>query len=315
MTMYRNILILCITFLIALIPLTAGAVEFGWQALPDGGIEYLVQIEPDLLNSFISDGFTSEIPASLQRDMRSIRITVGSGKLPNQGDVTGPKPSAVESNGGTAATSSVMAPSRSAAAPDGSNSQPAGQSDNSGTLQLPPPPEPNGAPSQAPGESRQNSDNSTSTSQSSQTQASENPPAQLPSLPFFQNGQIRKLQADNASPAADSTTPTVPAEQTTRPRLNENAGSKNEPRAFESDHLEIGAAKPAVFDTTASPNKPAANPTATSTPAKPWMPLMAALLALFASLGANVYLSWIHVAVRAKYRALVQRIAPATTAV
>ena len=40
---------------------------------------------------------------------------------------------------------------------------------------------------------------------------------------------------------------------------------------------------------------------------KPWWALMGALLALFASLGANVYLVWIHQAARAKYRALVQR--------
>ncbi len=38
--------------------------------------------------------------------------------------------------------------------------------------------------------------------------------------------------------------------------------------------------------------------------AKPWGILVLALLGLFASLGANVYLVWIHQGVRAKYRML-----------
>ena len=41
--------------------------------------------------------------------------------------------------------------------------------------------------------------------------------------------------------------------------------------------------------------------------AKPWGVLVAVLLGLFASLGANVYLAWIHQGVRAKYQALAMR--------
>ena len=78
----------------------AGAVDFGWQTVSGGGIEYLVQVEPELIDSFRQEGFTSEVPAGL-RDIRRIRITVGKGQLPNQGDLTGPTiaqaaPAAVE---------------------------------------------------------------------------------------------------------------------------------------------------------------------------------------------------------------------------
>ena len=67
----------------------AGAVDFGWQTLSGGGIEYIVQVEPQLIDSFRQEGFTSEVPAGL-RDIRRIRIEVGNERLPNQGDLTGP---------------------------------------------------------------------------------------------------------------------------------------------------------------------------------------------------------------------------------
>jgi hypothetical protein len=70
-----------------------------------------------------------------------------------------------------------------------------------------------------------------------------------------------------------------------------------------ADHQPFDAAKPLVPDAGAT----AAAPPSDTGPRKAWLPLMAALLALFASLGANVYLVWIHQGVRAKYRALLQR--------
>ena len=51
----------------------ARAVTFGWQELSDGGIEYLVQVEPDLLDSFHKEGFASDIPSGL-RDIRRLPI-------------------------------------------------------------------------------------------------------------------------------------------------------------------------------------------------------------------------------------------------
>jgi hypothetical protein len=66
----------------------AAAIQWGWQPLPDGGKEYIVQVEPQLtdLESFRKEGFTSAVPPTL-RDIREIRIVVGSEALPNQGEI------------------------------------------------------------------------------------------------------------------------------------------------------------------------------------------------------------------------------------
>jgi hypothetical protein len=60
-------------------------VEVGWQRLPDGGVEYVIQIEPEMLE-LLKEGedYASDIPRGL-RDVRSYRITVGTGPLPREG--------------------------------------------------------------------------------------------------------------------------------------------------------------------------------------------------------------------------------------
>ena len=80
--------------------------------------------------------------------------------------------------------------------------------------------------------------------------------------------------------------------------MNENDGPPSDSRTFASD-MAI-AAKPAVLETPIGGSPSSGFPA----PPKPWLPLMGALLALFASLGANVYLAWIHQGVRMKYRTL-----------
>ena len=67
----------------------ASAIQWGWQDIAQGGREYIVQIEPQLadIDAFRKDGFSSDIPPGF-RDIRRIRIVVGSEPLPNQGDMT-----------------------------------------------------------------------------------------------------------------------------------------------------------------------------------------------------------------------------------
>jgi len=287
---------LAIVALFCLLPLAAHAVQFGWQALPDGGIEYLVQVEPELLDAFRQDGFSSDVPANLQRDLRRIRITVGNKKLPNEGDVNGPKPIS-------------QGPSAGPTAAGGSNSPPAGQTSSdqlksvlatsppnspaaipqpeeaaqstSGTLNLPPPPD--GKAPEAVRQSQAEAEPPPATSAE--------PPRPLSSLPFFKSGQVTKLDGGRSSNES----------QTSTPRLGENeAAPEGSTHTFGSDQLSM-TAKPAVLETpvgSSSALKSAPLP-------KPWFALMGALLALFASLGANVYLAWIHQSVRMKYRALV----------
>ena len=68
-------------FLVAAVAL---GVDAGWQPLPDGGLEYLIQIEPHMLESLkAGEEIASDIPPTLT-DIRSYRITVGTGKLPRE---------------------------------------------------------------------------------------------------------------------------------------------------------------------------------------------------------------------------------------
>jgi hypothetical protein len=285
----------------SLAPIRAQAVQFGWQQLPDGGIEYMVQVEPELLDTFRQSGFTSDVPAGLQRDLRRIRITVGNQKLPNEGDVMGPKDNTPNTPAGPTASVQPAAPSsgtsmldrlksvvvspweKSASKPAPADSAPS----TSATLDLPPPPSVNETQAKTEPPPLVNE-----THAHAEPRARE-APQPLSSLPFFQSGQVSKI--DNGKSSGES--------QTSTPRLNENEGAQDSPRLFGSDRMSMSA-KPAVLET---PVGGGAAPSSAPI-AKPWLPLMGALLALFASVGANVYLGWIYQSVRLKYRTLAARV-------
>src|SRR5471032_1834852 len=67
------------TPLMVLIVTAAVGIEVGWQPLADGGHEYTIQIEPQLLRTLEHNDITSEVPS--QVNVRRFRITLGSGKL------------------------------------------------------------------------------------------------------------------------------------------------------------------------------------------------------------------------------------------
>ncbi len=67
------------------------AIQFGWKPLDGGGNEYIVQVEPELIDSFRKEGYVSDVPPEL-RDIRRIAIQVGAGSLPHQGEMTVLKP-------------------------------------------------------------------------------------------------------------------------------------------------------------------------------------------------------------------------------
>ncbi len=243
-------------------------------------------------------------PPVLQRDLRRIRITVGNKKLPNEGDVSGPRNNTPNSPAGPTATaepaasntnpsvldrlkSVMVAPWEKPAskpAPAESGQATSGQAAST-PLDLPPPP------------INEEQAKTSALPMANEMQAKTKPPAHkaprpLSSLPFFQSGQVSKI--DNGKSSDES--------QTSTPRLNENEGAPESQRTFESDRMSMSA-KPAVLETPVGGGPPPNS----GTIAKPWLPLMGALLALFASLGANVYLAWIHQSVRLKYRTLAAR--------
>ena len=61
-------------------------VDFGWQPLTDGGVEYIIQIEPQMLDS-LQDGesLSSALPA-FGHNIRRYRIVVGTAELPHHGE-------------------------------------------------------------------------------------------------------------------------------------------------------------------------------------------------------------------------------------
>jgi hypothetical protein len=67
-----------------LFSLAATGIDAGWQPLESGGMEYIVQVEPELIETFEKSGYESELPPEV-RDLRRIRISVGSEELPREG--------------------------------------------------------------------------------------------------------------------------------------------------------------------------------------------------------------------------------------
>ena len=65
--------------------------DVGWQPLEDGGMEYIIQIEPHVLEMLKSgEQLVSDIPPNL-RGVRSYRIVVGTEKLPREGEMPEPE--------------------------------------------------------------------------------------------------------------------------------------------------------------------------------------------------------------------------------
>jgi hypothetical protein len=69
---------------IACIAAAVLGIDVGWQPLPDGGLEYIIQIEPDMLEAIASgEPIRSDLP-SYVRDVRAYQIVVGTGELPRE---------------------------------------------------------------------------------------------------------------------------------------------------------------------------------------------------------------------------------------
>ena len=64
-------------------------IDVGWQPLDEGGVEYIIQIEPDQVDRMLKfDDLISEVPKEL--DVRRYRITIGNEKLPRIANKTSP---------------------------------------------------------------------------------------------------------------------------------------------------------------------------------------------------------------------------------
>jgi hypothetical protein len=68
--------------LLLAVAVAAVGIDYGWDPHPGGGLVYIVQIEPHLIDR-LKEGkdISSDIPANV-KNIRSFRFTVGSGELP-----------------------------------------------------------------------------------------------------------------------------------------------------------------------------------------------------------------------------------------
>lgn len=280
---FPRLLVLTICFLLCLgttLPRAADAVEFGWKELPGGGIEYQVQVEPELIPTFEKEGFSSEIPPGL-RDIRSIRITTGRVTLPNQGDLQGPTvapattPTTADPNKfGQSSPPRELDPSivRTAATGPAQLLDPNGGSQSTNRVDT-------FNPTNAPENSVQ--PNATNVS----------PPLTTPVDPSKVWSGFGTYASPTSSPAATATVKDDPQDRSGGFGAN-SSDSSRKPEIGPNDgpHTENKEVLPQAEQS------------------KPWMPLMLALLALFASLAANVYLVWLHQEIRFKYFSLLRRL-------
>jgi len=260
---------------LAIVAATLIATDVGWQPLPDGGFEYIIQIKPQSLNTLESgQDISSQLPPRL-RGMRGYRITVGNAKLPHQGE-----PPPVEP-----------------ATPD---TAPA--TNDPGLRNLPPPPA-NVAPDAIalPGPDSAHDSAAPTVAAPPHDTAGITPPPALDADPLEKDLTPRTAGYMQSSAAIHAD---KGGNQNVGDRMafpgGGSSSAKQAPRQDPSPpHPDSAKASIA-----AAADTPAQPPPQGAAESKPWLPLFGTVLALFASLGANVYLGWNTLAMRSRFRSL-----------
>ncbi len=272
--------------------------DFGWQTNSAGEVEYIVQIEPDLLDSLRQgEEIVSEIPPELH-GVRRVRIRVGDGPLPR----------------GAQSAAPAEPIRRMADAPlEG--------------LPAPPPFQPfPDRPAIDPPAEQPKSDEAPPLLQRDgafQPPASQDPPARDSLFPIERNHDENELQPipRNAG-ASESLTDRLSKklEQDSQPALEARPAvhleskpslpeMETEPRPRSKSKRKKSKATSAA---SGSKKRATTAPRQTSQQeSRPWGPLLVTSLLLFASIGLNIYLGWITVGAIQRYRELAQQSVPA----
>jgi len=275
--------------LVLLLATTSLGVDYGWQPTGDGQLEYIIQIEPSLLDALKSGvPITSEIPPEV-RGVRRFRIRVGQGDVPRNRDPVVPAPRAGD----------PPAPeSRPSSRPSSGTPTPAATPDPS--LSDPPRAEtPDPLPREAPPRK---------TLESPAEDEDTEPPTGDVALPA---DSVDRPQTPNdiAAPKADDDrflTPPRPLpreQQNDAPLFSLRPGSTSQARPLKKASFAAPSTEKGEDAATLKLEKPTLPPTTAKTPARPWGWLTLAVFGLFASLGCNVYLGWIAWDYHRRYRA------------
>lgn len=72
-----------VTGILALMAASALGIDYGWQPVAGGGVEYIIRLEDDALELLKTDDIVSDLPPTLHA-VRSYRVTTMKGPLPHQ---------------------------------------------------------------------------------------------------------------------------------------------------------------------------------------------------------------------------------------
>ena len=283
---------------VAVIAVSVLGVDVGWQPLPDGGLEYIIQIEPQLLDT-LRDGkdLGAALPAGL--DVRRYRITVGNAQLPHEA----PQPNAAKQAEQAAPATDEILQDRFDT-PDQRAADIREPTTAEGSLER----------------------SATDPSPSESEPAASTPPERDGPLNFSLGGHSREPMpatvGDRPSESPSDEIPSLPPEPD---RSNSRATSVQPPRTFDdgfggqpikSRVIQDPQVNPAGLTAEKRSNYkfPGAGQPEITAPPKPWMTLILTALGLCVSVSGNAYLGWIAYGARTRYRALLDdmRHAPAT---
>ena len=307
-----------------------GGVEAGWQPLDSGGLEYIIRIDPESADELKTKGIAHEVSPKAA-DIRRILVFVGQGNLPTiaaTGSAGKPSPIKDADTVIRISAQSVEQLQREGVLYELSEAE-----RDAGRVELfiGPPPRPSGNPSST-GKSNISEQQKPA---GEQTKAEEGP-----RFGQFDQGARSEIPMSPLPPGDNgSDTFKAPGKAAGQPGMppwaQKNAfeankkpavPSKSPPVKTQSASMEKSQRPPEMSPSDIDPkeNSPTEKPkpkaaekpgeSAESETAKPWLPFTVSLLALFASLGGNVYLGWLHLESRAKYRRLLERLQNETSA-
>lgn len=269
---------------ILLLACAVPTVDVGWQQLEDGSYEYIIQIEPDQLEAMRAGrDIFSDLPPAL-RHIRRYRITVGNAPLPHEGvppELIGSppvgRPDDVPASSGESPTSDNVAGGPTLIGPR--NSLPSSA--------LPGPGEDDPPPVVA-GPTIVEAEIAVEESTDEEIAVEQPPTVEAPAPvepPTF------VIAAEEDSPAPDLPKP-FDAPTDSRPIVEQASTTV---AVASPGPTETEAAKPSLAGEVVPSEQPIG-----------WA-LSAALVGLFVSLGANIYMTWVTVGTRYRYRELIAR--------
>ena len=288
------------TSLLVLVTAAALGVEAGWEPLPEGGHEYTIQIEPQLLD-LLKRGevaVTSEVPPELQ--VRRYRVVVGQGKLVRE-----------VGHAATATPHTAPAPTNAHVPAHKDRTLDSLGEDTFHAATPKPPAEPRVAQDHAP------------RTQPHQEAEPEKPAGEQPfGLPPVE--EEAPAAAPGFSPAE---TVREPAAEPSHPAMSDENSAEHTPHeasppvaAAKPKHEDTPRDQPGSIDQAAYDraqkaevlNKPELPPVSPEK-AKPWLPFLTSMFLLGCSIGGNIYLGWIAWDARHRYRNALSKFRAAPT--